>query len=150
MICLRYIFCFFVLSLCGTTVLQADTAGPKEIQVFLESQTLRALEGNDVVYEFDVVTGQAGKETEEGGYKVFKKHERYVSKTYGSEMPYTMFFSKDGKAIHGTTVATLRSYLQTYLTSSLGSKGCVGLTDDNAKALFEWAPVGTPIIVKKE
>ena len=121
----------------------------KEIHVFLASQTLQALENNEVIYEFDVVTGQAGKETEEGQYKVERKHERYVSKTYGAEMPYSMFFSQDGKAIHGTNVATLRSYLQTFLTSSLGSKGCVGLTDNNAKALFEWAPVGTVIIVKQ-
>jgi lipoprotein-anchoring transpeptidase ErfK/SrfK len=65
-------------------------------------------------------------------------------------MPYTMFFTKDGKAIHGTQMATLRSYLHKYLTESVGSEGCVGLTDDNAKALFDWAPVGTPVIVISE
>jgi len=69
------------------------------------------------------------------------------SKTYGSEMPYTMFFSADGKAIHGTHMATLRSYLHAYVTESVGSQGCVGLTDDNARALFEWTPSGTPVIV---
>jgi lipoprotein-anchoring transpeptidase ErfK/SrfK len=61
-----------------------------------------------------------------------------------------MFFTKDGKAIHGTTMATLRSYLHSYLTESVGSQGCVGLTDDDAKALFVWAPVGTPVIVISE
>jgi lipoprotein-anchoring transpeptidase ErfK/SrfK len=65
-------------------------------------------------------------------------------------MPYTMFFTADGKAIHGTQMATLRSYLHSYLTDSVGSEGCVGLTDDNAKALFEWAPVGTPVVVMTE
>jgi lipoprotein-anchoring transpeptidase ErfK/SrfK len=65
-------------------------------------------------------------------------------------MPYTMFFTKDGKAIHGTQMATLRSYLHSYLTESVGSMGCVGLTDDNALALFEWALVGTPVIVIAE
>ena len=65
-------------------------------------------------------------------------------------MPYTMFFTEDGKAIHGTQMATLRSYLQSYLVDSVGSEGCVGLTDDNALALFEWAPVGTPVVVITE
>ena len=37
-----------------------------------------------------------------------------------------------------------------YLTESVGSKGCIGLTDDNAKALFDWAPVGTLVVVISE
>lgn len=119
----------------------------KEILVYIDQQILVAMENGKEVYSFDVVTGREGKETTAGKYKIFKKHEKYTSKKYGSEMPYTMFFSKDGKAIHGTQMATLRSYLHSYLTESVGSQGCIGLTDDNAKAMFDWAPVGTPVIV---
>ena len=115
----------------------------KEIQVFIERQVLVALENGEEIYSFDIVTGRGEKETTAGRFKIFRKHEQYTSKTYGSEMPHTMFFTKDGKAIHGTTMATLRSYLHSYLTESVGSQGCVGLTDDNSKALFDWAPVGT-------
>jgi lipoprotein-anchoring transpeptidase ErfK/SrfK len=122
----------------------------KEIRVFTERQVLVALENGEEIYSFDIVTGRGEKETTAGRYKIFRKHEKYTSKTYGSEMPYTMFFTKDGKAIHGTDMATLRSYLHSYLTESVGSEGCVGLTDDNAKALFGWAPVGTPVIVISE
>ena len=102
------------------------------------------------MYTFDIVSGKPDKETLVGTFKIFSKHEKYTSKTYGSEMPYTMFFTDDGKAIHGTNMATLRSYLHTYLTESVGSQGCVGLTDDNAKLLFDWAPVGTPVVVVTE
>jgi lipoprotein-anchoring transpeptidase ErfK/SrfK len=119
----------------------------KEIRVFTERQVLVASENGEEIFSFDIVTGRGEKETTAGRFKIFRKHEKYTSKTYGSEMPYTMFFTKDGKAIHGTTMATLRSYLHSYLTESVGSEGCVGLTDDNAKALFDWAPVGTPVIV---
>jgi len=122
----------------------------KEIQVFIERQVLVALENGEEIYSFDIVTGRDEKETTVGRYKIFQKHKKYTSKKYGSEMPYTMFFTKDGKAIHGTTMATLRSYLHSYLTESVGSQGCVGLTDDNAKVLFGWAPVGTPVIVISE
>ena len=124
-----------------------EAAVKKEIQVSIDNQVLVALENGEEIYSFDIVTGQDGKETTAGRYKVFRKHEKYTSKTYGSEMPYTMFFTADGKAIHGTQMATLRSYLHSYLTESVGSQGCIGLTDDNAKALFDWAPVGTPVIV---
>lgn len=127
-----------------------DEATKKEIHVFIEQQTLVAIENGEEIYSFDIVTGRDGKETTAGKYQIFRKHEQYTSKTYGSEMPYTMFFTKDGKAIHGTQMATLRSYLHSYLTESVGSQGCIGLTDDNAKALFEWAPMGTTVVVISE
>ena len=139
-------FCLMITS----TAWGVDDAANKQIQVFIERQVLIALDNGEEIYNFDIVTGRDGKETTAGSYKIFKKHEKYTSKTYGSEMPYTMFFSEDGKAIHGTQMATLRSYLHAYLAESVGSEGCVGLTDDNARALFEWAPVGTPIVVIAE
>ena len=127
-----------------------EGAANKEIQVFIERQVLIAFENGEEIYNFDIVTGRDGKETTAGRYSISRKYEKYTSKTYGSEMPYTMFFTEDGKAIHGTQMATLRSYLHSYLADSVGSEGCVGLTDDNALALFEWAPVGTPVVVITE
>jgi len=133
-----------------STTIYGEAGSKKEIRVFVDEQVLVALENGEEVYNFDIVTGREEKETSAGSFKIFRKHEKYTSKTYGSEMPYTMFFTADGKAIHGTHMSTLRSYLHSYLTESVGSEGCVGLTDDNAQALFEWAPVGTPVIVVLE
>ena len=127
-----------------------DSADGKEIHIYIERQILIAQENGEEIYNFDIVTGRDGKETTAGTYQIFRKHEKYTSQSYGAEMPYAMFFSEDGKAIHGTQMATLRSYLHTYVTESVGSHGCVGLTDDNALALFEWAPMGTPVIVISE
>lgn len=125
-------------------------AAPKLIYVFTDDQKLYAWEGNELVFEFDVVTGRPGKETESGVFSIFKKHEDYTSKTYGSPMPYTMFFTQDGKAIHGTQWATLRSYLHAYITESVGSHGCVGLTREDAEVIFEWAPANTRVVVLEE
>lgn len=136
-----------LLTALATGVGAEEAAQPKEIRVYLDSQVLLAREGATGVYTFDVVTGADGTETEAGNYKVFKKHQKYVSKTYGSEMPYTMFFTPDGKALHGTLAPNIRSYVRSYVTGSVGSHGCVGLSDDAAKLLFDWAPVGTPVIV---
>jgi lipoprotein-anchoring transpeptidase ErfK/SrfK len=58
-----------------------------------------------------------------------------------------MFFTEDGKAIHGTPMAAVRSFLHTYVTDDVGSKGCVGLAEDNAKTMFEWTPLGTEVEV---
>jgi lipoprotein-anchoring transpeptidase ErfK/SrfK len=124
--------------------------GLKIIYVITDDQKLFAWEGNKLLYEFDVVTGRPGKETHPGVFKIFSKHADYTSKTYGSPMPYTMFFSKDGKALHGTQWATLRSYVHAYITESVGSHGCVGLTSENAKILFNWAPEKTRVVILEE
>lgn len=124
--------------------------GLKVIYVVTDDQKLYAWEGNKLVYEFDVVTGRPGKETVPGVFSIFRKHEDYTSKTYGSPMPYTMFFTEDGKAIHGTEWAMVRSYLHAYITESVGSQGCVGLSREEARAMFEWAPMNTRIVVLEE
>lgn len=134
----------------ATAAEQKSAQGLKIIHVVTDDQKLYAWEGNKLVYEFDVVTGRPGKETTPGVFSVFRKHKDYTSKTYGSPMPYTMFFSKDGKAIHGTQWATLRSYVHTYLTESVGSQGCVGLTREDAKTMFDWAPMNTRIVILEE
>lgn len=121
--------------------------GAKVIYVMTDEQRLYAWEGNKLVYEFDVVTGRPGKETEEGVFAIFRKHEEYTSKTYGSDMPFTMFFTEDGKAIHGTQWASVRSFLHAYVTEHVGSQGCVGLAKDEAEKMFNWAPKGTRVVV---
>lgn len=122
----------------------------KKIVVIIDSQILLAMEGSRVIYEHDVVTGRPKKETHPGAYAISRKFKDYTSKKYNAPMPYSMFFSKDGKAIHGTQWATIRSYLHVYITESVGSHGCVGLTKEDAKTLFEWAPIGTRIEVRAE
>jgi lipoprotein-anchoring transpeptidase ErfK/SrfK len=146
----KFGLCLTFLSTFCSTIIAAEPPSVKEIHVNIEQQTLVAIENGIEIYKFDVITGKEGKETTAGRYKIFRKEKKYISKTYGSEMPYTMFFTADGKAIHGTQMTALRSYLHTYLTESVGSQGCVGLTDDDAKALFEWAPLNTLVVVTTE
>lgn len=125
-------------------------AAPKTIYVVTDEQKLYAWEGNELVYEFHIVSGRPGKETHPGVFAVSRKYEDYTSKTYDAPMPYSMFFTNDGKAIHGTQYATARSYLHAYVTESVGSHGCVGLTEEDAKTLFEWAPMSTRVVILEE
>jgi lipoprotein-anchoring transpeptidase ErfK/SrfK len=127
-----------------------QAGGAKVIYVMTDEQKLYAWEGNKLIYEFDVVTGRPGKETEAGVFTISRKHKEYTSKTYGSDMPFTMFFSEDGKAIHGTRMAAVRSFLHAYLTEHVGSQGCVGLAHDDAEKMFAWAPTNTRVVVVEE
>jgi lipoprotein-anchoring transpeptidase ErfK/SrfK len=127
-----------------------QAGGAKVIYVMTDEQKLYAWEGNKLIYEFDVVTGRPGKETEVGVYRISRKYKEYTSKTYGSDMPFTMFFSEDGKAIHGTRMAAVRSFLHAYITEHVGSQGCVGLAEDDAEKMFAWTPANTRIVVLEE
>jgi hypothetical protein len=68
-----------------------------------------------------------------------------------------MFFD-EGRAIHGgidigvrhLAMRTGLSRLDSIIPGSMkiGSHGCVNLTRENAKRLYEWAPIGTPVEVR--
>lgn len=134
------------LSLILTANLSAESVA-KRITVDLDNQLLRAYAGEELVFDYHAVTGSCAKWTHPGNYQIDRKVEDYVSQTYDVAMPYSMFFTGDGKAIHGTSFATIRSFLHVYVSDAVGSKGCVGVSNSNARALFEWAPIGTPVIV---
>lgn len=134
--------------LCGAPAYAV--AAEKVIVVNTGEQKLYAWEGGELVHEFHVVSGRPGKETTAGRFETLRKYEDYTSKSYGAEMPFAMFFTYDGKAIHGTRLALARSFVHTYLTESVGSHGCVGLAEEEAALLFEWAPLGTRVDVIDE
>ena len=119
------------------------------ILVDLDRQKLYAYAGSVLVYEFHAVTGRKGKETDIGRHRIFRKEKTYTSKTYKVPMNYAMFFTSDGKAIHHSSAGwvTLRSFGKALgaeqLGVTVGSHGCVGISEEDAKALFERTPLNT-------
>ena len=119
----------------------------KRILVNLNRQVLFGYNGSKKVFEFDCVTGDKDHPTNVGKFKVFRKHRKYTSKTYKVPMDYAMFFTKDGKAIHQSQVVGLLSYLKYFGVESIGSHGCVRLSEVDAKTLFKWTPLHTEVEV---
>jgi lipoprotein-anchoring transpeptidase ErfK/SrfK len=98
-----------------------------------------------------VSTGIKGTPTPKGTFHIFKKQpSRYMQgplpgiskKVYDLPgVPWTMYFTQQGAAIHGT-----------YWHNNFGSpnsNGCVNLPVKTAAWLYEWAPVGTSVIVRQ-
>jgi hypothetical protein len=152
----RLICCKFVLLLIVTLQMAADTkAEEKQITVNLKAQTLTATEDGKVKFTFPCVTGDKDHPTKPGKFTIYRKHEKYRSKKYDVEMPFSMFFSKDGKAIHaGLCCVEAESFLKSMFddlgADRLGSHGCVRLSKDDAKSLFSWAENGTKVSIVKE
>jgi len=80
-------------------------------------------------YHWPVSTGQAGYSTPSGTYTATSMNEVWYSKQWdNSPMPHSIFFIKDGHAIHGS-----------YEVKNLGkpvSHGCVRISPQNATTLF--------------
>ncbi len=122
------------------------TAPYKLIDINLSSQTIVCYEDGVEVFSCLCATGKAGYRTPPGDYRVYLKQyatdmrntpdmgEEYLV----TDVPYVLWFY-GGHAIHGC-----------YWSNSYGSPrshGCVNVTVSNASWIFDWAPVGTPVVV---
>ena len=123
----------------------------KRIAVDLAEQQLSAYEGNKLVYRFNCVTGDNQHPTDPGTFRVIWKDRNHFSQAYQVPMHFALFFSDDGKAIHQfflpDWLLALDRLAKTAVTNDLGSHGCVRLTEPDASSLFDWASVGTPVVI---
>ena len=135
----------------GTTLLMpGDEPTTKRIVVDRSEQMLYAYDGEELAFKTTISTGHDLTPTPRGNFKVFKKTpSRYmqgplpdVSTDYYDlpGVPWNMYFTAEGGAIHGA-----------YWHTNFGqqwSHGCVNVPLDMARKLYEWAPVGTLVVVQ--
>jgi lipoprotein-anchoring transpeptidase ErfK/SrfK len=113
------------------------------IQVDLSEQKLIAWEGRKPVYAVTISAGKKSTPTPTGVFKIQTKYKkaRMQGRDYDiPDVPYTMYY-QGNYAIHGA-----------YWHRKFGtpvSHGCVNVAPNHAKWLFEWASVGTPVIVDR-
>ena len=99
------------------------------IEINKVSQKMTVEVDGDRLYKWPVSTGASGHETPSGTYRPFRMEKEHFSKEWDdAPMPYSIFFTPEGHAVHGS-----------YYVKSLGrraSHGCVRLHPDNAAKLF--------------
>lgn len=112
------------------------------IQVDLSTQRLTAWQGNQQIHSTIISTGQFSSPTPIGVFAVQSKHR--VARMQGEDydihdVPFTLYYSGN-YAIHGA-----------YWHQNFGvpiSHGCINMAIDHAEWLFNWANVGTPVVVQ--
>lgn len=122
----------------------------KRIAISRSKQMLYAYDGDTVFMEQPVSTGLEFTPTPRGTFWIYKKTpSRYmqgplpgISDQYYDlpGVPWDLYFTYQGGAIHGT-----------YWHDHFGepwSHGCVNLPIEQAKKLYEWADLGTPVTVQ--
>ena len=122
----------------------------KRIVVDRGDQMLTAYDGDTVFMETPISTGLELTPTPRGTFSVFKKTpSRYMQgpipgvSTDAYDLPgvpWNLYFTHEGAVIHGA-----------YWHDSFGdpySHGCVNLPPEKAKELYNWAELGTVIVVE--
>jgi lipoprotein-anchoring transpeptidase ErfK/SrfK len=113
------------------------------IQVDLSTQRLVAWEGRKPVYAVTVSTGKKSTPTRVGSFKIQSKHKstRMRGRDYDvPNVPYTMYY-QGSYGIHGA-----------YWHKKFGtpvSHGCINVAPNHAKWLFNWASLGTAVVIHK-
>lgn len=127
------------------------TSSMKTITVDRSDQMLYAFEGNNMFLEASISTGLELTPTPRGTFTIFKKTpSRYMQGPLPNladrqiydlpGVPWNLYFTHGGAVIHGA-----------YWHTSFGSQyshGCVNLPPDVARELYNWAELGTTVIVQ--
>lgn len=121
-----------IASLAAVAVIMIGQAARAELLVQVDKSAQRmtvSLDGKQL-YNWPVSTGGPGYDTPSGTFKPFRKDiDHYSEEWDNAPMPYSIFFTKSGDAVHGT-----------YEQRSLGravSHGCVRLSVKNAATLWK-------------
>jgi len=120
----------------------------KYIDINISAQVLSTFENGELLDSFPISSGRRGMDTAKGQFAIHNKAMRPWSKQYSLYMPYWMALVPDGKVgIH-----ELPEWPGGYKegVNHLGipvSHGCVRLGVGSAKKVFEWAEIGTPVII---
>ena len=126
-------------------------AGDKRIEISLSEQRMYVWAGDQLVYQWVCSTGEPGRETVPGQFKILDKYPEAWASTWGIRMPYWMGIYWAGtleNGIHALPINPDGSRLWEGLLGSRVSYGCVILSTENARTLYNWAPVGTPVWIR--
>jgi hypothetical protein len=113
--------------------IDAGVAGAKKVSVLVnidktKQQMTVSLDGVET-YEWPVSTGRAGYSTPSGTYTAVSMNKIWYSKQWdNAPMPHSIFFMKDGHAIHGS--------LDVKNLGKPVSHGCVRISPKNAATLY--------------
>lgn len=122
----------------------------KYIDISLLYQNMVIFEDGKVLDAYQISSGKKGMDTPTGTFKIENKFPKAWSKAYGLWMPNWMAILPTGKiGIHELPIWP-NGYQEG--AAHLGvpvSHGCVRLGPGAAKRVYDWAEIGTPVIVHR-
>lgn len=115
---------------------QGVPAGRLSVRVDPSRQIMSVFRGPHEIGTAIILYGAKGKETPRGRLPILGKTRDHHSRAYDAPMPYSLWLTSDGVAIHGTSV-----------TMGRASNGCIGVPVAFAAKLFAAARKGDVVEV---
>jgi len=123
---MRSLFAFLLAA--GLSTLAAEARSDVLINIDKSTQRMTVSENGQVLYNWPVSTGKTGHATPTGKFQAFRMERDHFSKEWDdAPMPYSIFFTKVGHAIHGTYSKNIGMPV---------SHGCVRLSVGHAEKLW--------------
>jgi LysM repeat protein len=122
----------------------------KRIVIDLSEQRMYVYQSGQLLWTWVVSTGRPGQTTTVGHWKVLNKIPNAWASTWSLQMPYWLGIYWAGSLQNGIHALPIMSNGQTLWAGYLGQRvsyGCVILSTANARTLYNWASVGTPVDV---
>lgn len=117
----------------------APATGTLVITIDLEARVLSAFRDGHEIGTAVALLGTPNHPTPLGTFPVLNKSREYYSKKYNqAPMPFSLWITNTGIAIHGSPV-----------TNGYASHGCIGVPDPFAEKLFAAAKRGDKVIITK-
>jgi LysM repeat protein len=132
---------------------EAPTAalGTKWIVVDLSEQHLYAYQGEQLLYSFVASSGAAPTYTRTGEFRVQSKIPNAYGASWNIWMPHWLGIYWAGGSENGIHALPILPSGQTLWAGYLGtpiSYGCIVLGTYEAKLLYDWAEIGTPVTIE--
>ncbi len=127
----------------------------KYIDVNLDAQITTLFEDGVFVANFVSSTGAKSTPTPTGHFTIHNKHPYALSNMFQVYLPYWMAFTPDGKYGFHDLIVWPEGHAEMprggkESTASIGnavSPGCVRHDARNSQFIYEWADIGTPVII---
>jgi tetratricopeptide (TPR) repeat protein len=121
---------------------------PKRIEIDISRQRFYAWEGDILVYNFATSTGLPGQDTAPGHYQVLDKIPNAYSSIWQLTMPYWLGIYYVGNVENGIHALPIRpdgSVMWGGLLGQRASYGCIILSTEAARIIYNWVDIGTVV-----
>lgn len=120
----------------------------KYIDISLKYQNMVIFQDGQVLDAYQISSGKKGMDTPIGTFKIENKSPKAWSKGYGLWMPNWMAFLPSGEiGIHELPIWPGGYQEGANHLGTPVSHGCIRLGKGSAKTVYDWAEIGTPVIV---
>lgn len=129
------------------TPVPSQVAG-QMIEVNISEQRMYVWENGQLIYKWLCSTGLPGRDTAAGHFSVLDKIPEAWAGTWALRMPYWMGIYWAGTLENGIHALPINSNGVTLWGGLLGGRasfGCIILSTENARTLYNWAYIGTPV-----